>query len=102
MDRSFLGIAQMLEGHPIFKENNSYRMKYIQTLEYFVRKYSPDDEWANACLRLYKKELLDGSASYHYENFCFQSQVKGLISTKFRPFKFFTYRYCLIFDCILF
>ena len=39
-----LEVAQMLSEHPILKEKSSYKCKYINVLEYFVRKYSPDDQ----------------------------------------------------------
>lgn len=100
MERIHFEIAQMLKNHPILKEKISYKIKYINVLEYFVRKYSNDDIWANATLRLYIKELLGNNVEYQYNGFILQRQSKVVMATKFRPFKFFTYRYCLMFDCI--
>lgn len=95
-----LEIAQMLGEHPILKEKNSYKCKYIKVLEYFVRKYSPDDQWANETLKLYKKALLEDLLDYKYEGFELLKQSKSVVATKFKPFKFFSYRYCVIIDCI--
>lgn len=95
-----LEVAQMLSEHPILKEKSSYKCKYINVLEYFVRKYSPDDQWANETLTLYKEALLEDLQDYRYEGYELLSQSKPVVATKFRPFKFFSYRYCVIIDCI--
>ena len=58
MDVFKLEIAQMLKEHPILHEKETYKCKYINVLEYFVRKFSPEDKWATATLALYKKALL--------------------------------------------
>lgn len=100
MDIFQLEVAQMLSEHPILKEKSSYKCKYINVLEYFVRKYSPDDKWANETLKLYKKALLEDLQDYRYEEFELINQSKHVVATKFKPFKFFSYRYCVIIDCI--
>lgn len=100
MNNYLLEVAQMLEKHPIIEEKTSYKKKYINVLEYFVQKYSKDDVWANTTLRLYTKKLLQNDSDYQYNNFNLQRQSRQVVATKFRPFKFFTYRYCLLFDCI--
>lgn len=99
MEKWFLESAQMLKEHPILAEKISYKIRYINVLEYFFRKYSEDDIWANAMLQLYKKKLLNNTTDYTYGNVSL-SKYKGVVATKFKPFKFFSYRYCLIFDCI--
>lgn len=100
MDVFKLEIAQMLKEHPILHEKETYKCRYINVLEYFVRKFSPDDKWANATLNLYKKALLEKPQDYTYEGFTLLGQSKAVVATKFKPFKFFSYRYCVIIDCI--
>ena len=100
MDVLNLEVAQMLKGHPILKETNSYKCKYVNVLEYFVRKFSPENMWANETLQLYKKALLENSQDYRYEGFELLKHSKSVVATKFKPFKFFSYRYCVVFDCI--
>lgn len=100
MDVFKLEIAQMLKEHPILHEKETYKCKYINILEYFVRKFSPEDKWANATLALYKKALLEKPKDYTYEGFTLFQQSKTVVATKFKPFKFFSYRYCVIIDCI--
>lgn len=95
-----LETAQMLEQHPIIYEKESYKCKYINVLEYFVRKYSKDDLWARETLQLYIKKILGRTESYQYKNFDLHNDSKSVLATKFRPFKIFSYRYCLIYDCI--
>ena len=90
----------MLESHPLLIEKESYKVKYLNVLEYFSRKYSANDSWANQTLQLYIKKVLGTKNSYKYDNFDLQRNTKPVLATKFRPFKFFSYRYCLIIDCI--
>ena len=97
---SKIEVSQMLKGHPILKEKNSYKCKYVNVLEYFVRRFSPDDIWANKTLQLYKKALIEDAQSYEYEDLQkLTKKSKKVVATKFKPFKFFSYRYCLIIDC---
>lgn len=100
MDAFKLEIAQMLKEHPILHEKESYKCRYINVLEYFVRKFSLEDKWANATLLLYKKAILENPQDYTYEGFTLSEQSKTVVATKFKPCKFFSYRYCVILDCI--
>lgn len=100
LEKYFLEISQMFGEHPVLQEKESYKIKYISVLEYFVQKYSKDSVWATSVLRLYIKKLLNNSEDYKYGIFDLHKQAKDVIATKFRPFKFFSYRYCLLMDCI--
>lgn len=100
MAHILLEVSQMLRNHPILLEKESYKVKYIQVLDYFVQKYSKGDKWANAVLQLYIHRLLGENVNYVYDEANFSQKAKDVVSTKFKPFKFFTYRYCLVFDCI--
>ena len=66
MEKYYLEISQMLGEHPIICEKESYKIKYINVLEYFVQKYSKDDIWATSVLHLYIKKLLNNGANYKY------------------------------------
>lgn len=100
MEKEKLAIAQMLNEHPIKSEKELYRVNYINVLEYFVKKYSSNDIWANSVLDLYKKKLLDNPASYQYVCQDIKKISKKVLATKFKPFKLFSYRFCLIMDCV--
>lgn len=99
MEFNCLSVAQMLQNHPIKKEQEEYRRRYLRVLDYMVRKYSEKDDWANAALTLYRLVLLDGKDCVCTEK-DFSENLKAATATKFRPFKFFSYRYCLLADCI--
>lgn len=100
MKKHYLEISQMLGKHPIAEEKESYKIKYINVLDYFVRKYSEDDIWATSVLRLYADKLLNNPTEYKYTLTDFTKYSKDVVATKFRPFRFFSYRYCLLMDCI--
>lgn len=100
MNLTMLETAQMLENHPLLKEKENYKQKYINVLMYFVQKYSVDDLWAQQTICLYIKKFLGAKNDYQYNKSDLYQNLKSVLATKFRPFKFFSYRYCLIIDCI--
>lgn len=100
MNEIMLETSQMLKEHPLLSEKENYKIKYLNVLEYFSQKYSANDPWAAQTLQLYIKKFLGRENNYQYRGFEFQYNTKPVIATKFRPFKLFSYRYCLIIDCI--
>lgn len=100
MNPVMLETSQILEKHPILSENEKYKIKYLNILNYFLQKYSANDPWAVQTLWLYIKKFLGIENNYQYDNIEFPYNAKAVTATKFRPFKFFSYRYCLIIDCI--
>lgn len=100
MKKYFLEISQMLNEHPVLSEKETFKIKYLNVLEYFAAKYSEHDAWAVSSIRLYIKKLLSNSEDYQYHGSDIQKLLKDVTTTKFRPFKFFSYRYCLLMDCI--
>lgn len=99
MELDCLSVAQMLQNHPIKNERNAYKQSYLQTLAYMVHKYSEEDIWANSTLKLYQRVLLGEKECSCTENE-FKKKLKEVTATKFHAFKFFSYRYCLLVDCI--
>lgn len=95
-----LEASQMLKKHPLLGENRSYKFKYLKILDYFSRKYSANDPWANQTLRLYIKKFLGDERRYQYNNFNLQRDMTPVLAARFRPYKFVSYRYCLLLDCI--
>lgn len=100
MNPVMLETSQMLEHHPILNEKENYKIRYLNILNYFYQKYSANDPWAVQTLQLYIKKFLGTENNYRYNNLEFPYNTKVVTATKFRPFKFFSYRYCLILDCI--
>ncbi len=98
MDLTMLETSQMLKEHPLLGEKSSYKQKYLNVLEYFQKKYAANDLWAKQTFRMYVKTFLGDEKAYQQGDF--NNSKRQVLSTKFRPFKFFSYRYCLIFDCI--
>ena len=92
MRREYLELSQMLLMHPVKDEKEPYKAGYLNVLEYFVRKYSVKDLWANSVLKLYKDQLLENPKQYLYAAGDMMRISRPVISTKFKHFKFFTYR----------
>jgi small GTP-binding protein len=100
MEREFMEISQMLGNHPIKGEKETYKIGYINVLEYFVKKYSKGELWANSTLKLYVEQLLDKGSQYRYECADIKKRAKPVLASKIKKFKFFSYRYCLVYDCM--
>ena len=98
MNKEWLSIAQCLNTHPILFEKPTYKIKYLNVLEYFVGKYSKEDVFSKELLNVYKEKLLDGVA-YSYNVKDIRKAAKGATGLKFKGYKLFSYRYNLLFDC---
>ncbi|MFR3728271.1 dynamin family protein [Lacrimispora sp.] len=100
MQTEILRAAQYVLKHPVLAENEDYKKRYINTLEYFVRKYSGNDLYAKSMLELYKNKMLENPEKYDYKDEELKKISKGILSWKMKKFKFFSYRYCLLVDVI--
>lgn len=100
MDRQLLEMAQLLDNHPIRGEKDAYKVRYINTIEYFAMKYSKEKEWSIKVLKLYVNTLLDNPKQYTYIDKDIRKISKGVLSRKMKKFKFFSYRYTLLIDCL--
>lgn len=97
-DVNLLSVSHFLERHPILQENVKYKVKYLNVLEYFTRKYSRN-EFANSLLENYKAVFLGGEArNYIYREQQIKKTARGVAGLKFKGFKLFTYRYALVCD----
>ncbi len=99
MEKINLELSQMLEKHPIREEKDKYKHKYLCFLEYFVKKYSPDEKWAESTLKLYKEILLTETECSCSDNEL-KKLSKHLFIYKIRKWKFVTYKYCIYIDIL--
>lgn len=101
MKTEILRVAQYVNKHPVLAARERYKRKYINTLEYFVRKYSEEDLYANELLNLYKEKLLSMPKNYTYKDGTLKKVSQGVISVKSSVFSLYKiYRYCLLIDAI--
>lgn len=100
MQNELLQISQYVIKHPIIIENESYKKRYINTLEYFVRKYCSNNKYSFSILELYKDKLLQNKVNYDYVDEELKKISKGVMTWKMKKFKFFSYRYCLLVDVL--
>ena len=68
MQKKMLQISQYVVKHPIMVESEDYKKKYINTLEYFVRKYSSKGKYSQSMLELYKNRLMEQPELYDYKD----------------------------------
>ena len=78
MKLEFLKISQYILKHPIMSASDKYKKRYINTLEYFVNKYSSKDFYSKSMLELYKNKLMDNPESYEYRDKKLKQISKGV------------------------
>lgn len=100
MQSEVLKVAQYVLNHPIKGESEEYKKRYINTLEYFVNKYSTKDTYSHSMLKLYKNKLLEHPERYKYQDGELKQISKGVLIWRMKKFKFFSYRYCFLVDVI--
>lgn len=100
-DLKLMSVSHSLEKHPVLDECVKYKIKYLNVLEYFVNKYSSQDQFALESLKNYKAIFLgEDIEQYSYSEQELKRVSRGVIGIKFKGFKLFTYRYSLVCDCL--
>lgn len=84
--------------HPMIEENKDFKLKYVNIIDYFSRKYQNDD-FLRAVIDLYI-ELFDLRDSYNYNEYSIKEYFKIATAVRVKNFKFFSYRYILAADCL--
>lgn len=84
--------------HPMIEENKDFKLKYVNIIDYFSRKYQNDD-FLRAVIDLYI-ELFDLRDSYNYNEYSIKEYFKIATAVRVKKFKFFSYRYILAADCL--
>lgn len=98
---TMLETAQIFDNHPVLQETTRYKIKYLNTLEYFVRKYSAKDSWSAEALQLYIRKFLGSKAeTYTYDDFHLKKDASDVLAVKFKAFRFYSYRYSFLIDCL--
>lgn len=101
-DSKLMSISYSLKEHPILEEDISYRLIYLEALEYFINKYSDKDEFILETLRIYKSIFLGNDIDkYYYDKDKIKNILKEVTSVKFKKFRLFTYRFAFLYDCLL-
>lgn len=99
MSNEFLRIALYLSHHPIINEPENNRIKYLDSLYWVVLKYSQNSAYATSLMKVYQNILIkDLSAPEHA--ICMKPKLMDFGTVRFKWFKFYTYRYIFIIDCL--
>lgn len=93
--RGFLSLKQ----HPMLREKEKMRIQYVQLLEYFQRRYSKNDSFAEAAFFNYKNALLTHWDRYIYEDIR-EVVTSGAKTRRTKRLRFFSYRFALLVDCL--
>ena len=99
-----LSIASICRNHPILKENDEFKIKYINILEFFYNKYCNNNDFAKQNLSIYKNIILEKCLlKYVYRadkvNKYLKDSIFLKINKKNGKWRIFSYRFILAIDC---
>ena len=83
--------------HPLADEKLELKLKYISLLEHFRSKICPTSRSVLARFDRFKRDFLSGNAFVDQD---IDTSIKAIVKTRFTPFRFYSYRYVFLFDCI--
>lgn len=83
--------------HPLVNEKPELKLKYICLIEHYRKKLCPDDTEVLIRFDRFKADFLANISENNYDT---KSAIKEITKTRFTPFRFFSYRYVFLFDCI--
>lgn len=100
-----LSVANICQNHPVSRENDEFKIKYINVLEFFYNKYCTNDDFARQKLNIYKKSILEKCLSkYVYRADRASKYLKNIIFFKINKkngkWRIFSYRFILAIDCL--
>lgn len=100
-----LSIASICRNHPILKENDEFKIKYINILEFFYNKYCNNNDFAKQNLSIYKNIILEKCLlKYVYRadkvNKYLKDSIFLKINKKNGKWRIFSYRFILAIDCL--
>lgn len=94
-------LSNLLAHHPVLTEKVEYKIKYLNMIQYFIYKYSKNDDIALAMLENYKTAFLQNKdITLSDIDSINKSYAKEVMRYKIKSFKVFTYRYSLLCDVL--
>lgn len=100
-----LSVANICQNHPVSRENDEFKIKYVNILEFFYNKYCTNDDFARQKLNIYKKAILEECLlKYVYRADRAGKYLKNIIFFKINKkngkWRIFSYRFILAIDCL--
>lgn len=87
--------------HPLSKKKMDFREKYIAIIYYLIEKHASKDTAAYFRLKSLMATLGVANLMINIpKSKSFETYVASITRTRFSPFRFFTYRYILLYDCL--
>lgn len=83
--------------HPLAVERKDVKNSYFSLLQHFCKTLNAQDVLNSVRFGRYKKDYF---AENDYLSCDYKKVAKQILGTHFVPFKFFTYRFVFVFDCI--
>lgn len=83
--------------HPLENEKPELKLKYISLIEYYRKTICPENKTVQIRFERFKTDFLKDTFT---DSNNVKAAIKEIMKTKFTPFRFFSYRYIFLFDCI--
>lgn len=94
------GIYYPLVKHPLCTEKDKLKEKYIALMEKYAINYD-EKEFAGCKLQILQRSLFGEQRNEYAQGKYTQGIEAEVLRTRFLPFKFFSYRYIFLFDCLM-
>ena len=86
--------------HPLRIEKDSLKRKYVALLRKYAEKYDLN-EHIEEKINVFRRVLFGGQEEEDLTEDYFREIETQVLRTRFTPFRFFSYRYIFLFDCLL-
>ena len=86
--------------HPLFDEKEELKRKYIALMKKYAEKYEIEEKRISGLQMLLQVMFGEGNTDLPWQGDTNQEEAE-VLKTRFSPFKFFSYRYLFLFDCLM-
>ena len=86
--------------HPLFEEKEELKRKYIALIKKYAEKYEIEEKRISDLQMLQQAMFGEDTTNLVWQSYTERDEAE-VFRTRFSPFRFFSYRYLFLFDCLM-
>lgn len=86
--------------HPLFDEREKLKKKYIALIRKYAEKYEIEEKRISDLKMLQQVLFGEDTTNLEWQSYTKRDEVE-VLRTRFSPFRFFSYGYLFLFDCLM-
>lgn len=86
--------------HPLFDEKEELKRKYIALIKKYTEKYEIEEKRISDLQMLQLAMFGEDTTNLVWQSYTERDEAE-VFKTRFSPFRFFSYRYLFLFDCLM-